>query len=195
MGITRLLFALFVLIHHSEKFFGYKYLDPALAVHSFFIISGFYMTLILKEKYIGKSKSYILFLSNRFLRIYPTYWLILLLTIGFLFGYYERQYNFYNNLVSSITPLNIIREFTIIGRTDYLQINPDKNQPLLIPQAWTLVLELLFYIVAPFIVKKLKVTFLIAFASIIVRYLVFHYALIHHIPLPNRFFPSEIIYF
>src|SRR5713226_5516703 len=77
MGILRLLFALSVLISHSRQFFGYNIANPTIAVFSFFIISGFYMGLVLDKKYGVRSK--FLFLSNRFLRIYPLYWLTLLI--------------------------------------------------------------------------------------------------------------------
>ncbi len=45
-----------------------------MAVKTFFMISGFYMTLILTSKYkAGNGGGYWLFISNRFLRIYPSY--------------------------------------------------------------------------------------------------------------------------
>ena len=44
------------------------------------MISGFYMAMILTEKYCGPG-SYRLFLTNRFLRIYPIYWITLGLSI------------------------------------------------------------------------------------------------------------------
>ena len=51
------------------------------AVQVFFIISGFYISLILNEKYIDGNGGYFLYLSNRFLRIFPLYWLLMLLYI------------------------------------------------------------------------------------------------------------------
>jgi len=50
----------------------------------FFIISGFYMALILSTKYTaGQPNRYWLFISNRFLRIYPTYYVVLILSLLF----------------------------------------------------------------------------------------------------------------
>ena len=76
MGLLRLLLAVSIILTHSFPLFGYKELDGIRAVEGFFVISGFYMALILNEKYTGKNRSYFLYLSNRLVRIYPVYWLI-----------------------------------------------------------------------------------------------------------------------
>ena len=73
MGILRVILAIAVVISHSESFLGLKFTGGLVSVQIFFIISGFYMTMILDNKYVGKG-SYRLFLSNRFLRLYPIYW-------------------------------------------------------------------------------------------------------------------------
>jgi peptidoglycan/LPS O-acetylase OafA/YrhL len=82
MGTIRYLLAFSVLITHS-KFLG-KLMPPGdIAVQLFFIISGFYMALILNTKY----KSHTLaFYKNRFLRLYPIYFfvLIVIFIVGFL---------------------------------------------------------------------------------------------------------------
>src|SRR5262249_60341349 len=50
----------------------------AVSVQCFYIISGFFIAMILNEKYVGSSDKY-LFYSNRFLRIFPLYWIFLVL--------------------------------------------------------------------------------------------------------------------
>ena len=77
MGILRILLAISVVLSHSSSIFRVSFVGGPLAVQAFFIISGFYMSLILNEKYIGVNNSYKLFISNRFLRLYPMYWVIL----------------------------------------------------------------------------------------------------------------------
>src|SRR3569623_308588 len=77
MGFLRVLLALSVLIAHSEEFLGIKLIGGRLAVETFFIISGFYMSLVLSEKYGHIKNSYKLFISNRFLRLLPVYWVVL----------------------------------------------------------------------------------------------------------------------
>jgi len=49
-----------------------------IAVQSFYVISGFYMALVLNEKY-GPG-SYWLFVSNRLLRLWPAYFVVLVLS-------------------------------------------------------------------------------------------------------------------
>src|SRR5450759_4624800 len=78
MGIIRVLLALSVVAAHFGGIWNLRFVGGQVAVQSFYIISGFYMSLILNEKYVGKNKSYKLFITNRFLRLYPIYWLSLI---------------------------------------------------------------------------------------------------------------------
>jgi hypothetical protein len=64
MGTLRLLLALWVVAVHGEAVYGYKIEQAWVAVQCFFIISGFYMSLILNEKYTGPGSTR-LFLSQR----------------------------------------------------------------------------------------------------------------------------------
>lgn len=84
MGVIRVLLALSVVLSHGGDFWGVRLIPGATAVQTFFIISGFYMGLILNEKY-RRPDEWGLFLSNRFLRIFPIYWLAL--TIHLCVGY------------------------------------------------------------------------------------------------------------
>ena len=55
MGYLRLFFALSVLVYHvTPNPFGFSFFHSSLAVTGFFVISGFYMSLILQEKYVQK---------------------------------------------------------------------------------------------------------------------------------------------
>ena len=98
MGLLRFLLALTVVLGHSSSIFGFELVGGALAVQAFYIISGFYMTLILNEKYVGINGSYKLFMSNRLLRLFPIYWTVLLLTI--LFSVFISIYTNGNDLGS-----------------------------------------------------------------------------------------------
>lgn len=77
MGLLRLLLAFAVVIGHSAPIPGLPLLGAGLAVKVFFVVSGFYMALILSEKYEAKPRGRWLFYSNRFLRIFPLYWVVL----------------------------------------------------------------------------------------------------------------------
>src|SRR5688572_10026095 len=83
MGILRLLLALAVVVAHcptSTTLQGWV-LPGSIAVQAFYVISGFYMALVLNEKYTfeGSTK---LFYQQRYLRLAPMYWLTVLITIG-----------------------------------------------------------------------------------------------------------------
>ena len=163
MGILRLMFALSVLIFHSGMLFNYNIANPRIAVFSFFIISGFYMALILDKKYkSGNSK--FLFWSNRALRIFPVYWITLtvlfifiLLKFYFHIGTEDNAITHYLTYAPKTSPaefyfnlLNFIsRNITLIISVDYIRVNNSVPGYLLILQAWTLQVELLFYLVAP----------------------------------------------
>jgi peptidoglycan/LPS O-acetylase OafA/YrhL len=73
MGVLRLLLAFSVVLAHSHSFYGFTGMGGS-AVPAFFIVSGFYMSLILGEKYQGRLW---LFYSNRALRLFPMYWALL----------------------------------------------------------------------------------------------------------------------
>jgi peptidoglycan/LPS O-acetylase OafA/YrhL len=153
---------------------------------------------------VGQNGSYRLFITNRFLRIYPTYWLILIATIvlAYIFSFAGLGSEPFgirppepSNFWLYASPADIFQDVSIIGRLDYLQLNDDLHQHLAIGQAWTLVLELLFYVVAPFIVRKWRLLTALLVGSLLIRYLVIHHALTHNIPLTDRFFPSELGFF
>jgi peptidoglycan/LPS O-acetylase OafA/YrhL len=83
IGLIRLLLAISVVSVHSTPIFGLRLVGGESAVESFYIISGFYMSLILNEKYVNQKHAFLLFISNRFLRLFPVYWAILGLTLLF----------------------------------------------------------------------------------------------------------------
>lgn len=179
------------------------------------------MALILESKYVGPG-SYRLFLSNRFLRIFPIYWVILLLVClssliiwavtkdAFIFSAYTR---FWNSL--GIVPLVLLAltNLSIFGQDImmFLKFSPDFHwliptrsfwatdpkiyEFLLIPQAWTVSVELLFYLIAPFLTrKKTRTLGLLAIASLTLRAILYTKGLSFD-PWTYRFFPTELLFF
>ena len=71
MGVLRCLLALSVLLVHDVDGW-FKLIDGAAAVQCFFLISGFYMALVLNERYADLGSFYF----NRALRLLPTYWAV-----------------------------------------------------------------------------------------------------------------------
>lgn len=189
MGLLRTLLALSIVIHHSFPLYGITLLGREPALKAFYVISGFYMALILNEKYIGKNDGYKLFITNRFFRIFPSYWLILGVTL--LFNYFFLHLNFLKEGF-----VRIVSDLTLIVRPDFLQINTDYRLPLTLPQAYTLVIELYFYLVVPFIARRTTKSILwLSFLALTMHFIVYTILRIHHQPIGDWFFPEVIIYF
>jgi peptidoglycan/LPS O-acetylase OafA/YrhL len=222
MGILRLLLALSVAASHGAIIWKFNLVGGELAVQAFFIISGFYMSLILNEKYIGKNKSYKLFITNRLLRIYPVYWVVLIFVIistvavailtkghtlgalnsytivkpnAFSMGYFTFTNLFFGQdtlMFLGINPLNGSLFFT----SHYASYNPAVYTYLFIPPAWSLGIELSFYLIAPFILRKgLKIVLIFIVLSLGLRFFLFNCFQLHSDPWTCRFFPTEIFFF
>lgn len=197
IGFFRLILAMTVVVTHTHSLWGFTLGNPVIAVRLFFIISGFYMTLVLREKY----KSFRTFWINRAIKIYPIYWLTLVMTIlSCVFAYKIRGnwgemyflVNDLNKLSLSSQALVLVSQIVIFGRSLVMWTWP---QFLLIPQAWTLVLELWFYIMAPYVVTKRWTTVMILMVfSVGIKQWLSHNG--YHGDLwEYRFFPSEMVYF
>lgn len=223
MGILRLLFAIFVIFYHCGQFSSFTFMQGPEAVQSFYVISGFYMALILNEKYTTKN-SYKLFISNRFLRLFPTYWIVLLIIVIFSVitiilskGSDWGLLLFYKDSISNVSLPGILflilsnlfvfgqdlAMYLGIGTTGNLYFtanyaltnSPKAYEFLLVPQAWTIALELMFYLIAPFIARK-SVAFItiLLIISASVKLLLIKVGLTND-PWSYRFFPAEMMYF
>lgn len=162
MGFLRLLLALSILSFHSETISPFLF-NPNAAVKSFLIISGFYIALILDGKYNSIIKFYI----SRFLRIFPLYWTALFLTVSLglaktllnlgseenIITHYLTYSTHLHGQEALIEGINfILRNLTLIITKDYFGIHENQAAGfLIVNQSWTLQIELLFYILAPFI--------------------------------------------
>ncbi|MBP93032.1 MAG: hypothetical protein CMC55_02810 [Flavobacteriaceae bacterium] len=222
MGHIRTFLAIIVIISHTQAFFGFNFLGGQIAVQTFYIISGFYMALILNEKYIGVNNSYKLFITNRLMRLYPVYWVVLVVIVfsSLLFGIATdgASYGPLNVFIDNYDTLHF-SSLIIVGFTNififfqdallFFEVNlstgifffqPNFNlQALngfdfaLIPQAWTVALELMFYLLAPFIVRrKAKIIFGFFLALLLLKYFMQTHLGLNHIPWLFRFFPTEL---
>jgi peptidoglycan/LPS O-acetylase OafA/YrhL len=88
VGALRLLLSLTVLIDHAGPGFSlHRFTLPgSIAVQSFYIISGFYMALVLHRKYNFPGATR-LFYQQRYLRLAPIYWVTLLTTSTTMWKY------------------------------------------------------------------------------------------------------------
>jgi peptidoglycan/LPS O-acetylase OafA/YrhL len=203
--------ALAVVATHTGGFFPdgglypLRFIPGMKAVQTFYIISGFYMALILKDKYLNKPHSFKIFITNRILRIYPLYYIILglsilyyLCTIGkpadnpwLAWEQLFREKNWL--LLASLT----VSTICIIGQDALLFTMglSSAGLTLFIPQAWTLSIEMMFYLIVPFIIR-LRTSFLIGLfsLSLLLRMFLATQGLKYD-PWTHRFFPSELMLF
>lgn len=220
MGLVRFLLAAAVVINHTGPLYGLVMTDAYMAIKVFFIISGFYMALILTEKYSGPGQTR-LFYSNRFLRLFPLYWVVLFLSLCvslvFKFGLHTALLlgpwqTWLDKLSPATAAVLATANLTIFGQdilffshvteAGGLTLSADalyRATPawffLLIPQAWTVSLELVFYAVAPWLVRqKTGLLAALAGASFALRALVY-WADLPFDPWKQRFFPVECGFF
>jgi peptidoglycan/LPS O-acetylase OafA/YrhL len=223
MGILRFLLALAVLAAHCGPILGIKLVGGQVAVQSFYIISGFYMTLILQEKYVKENNSYKLFLTNRLLRLYPMYWVVLILTMAFCVFVFvnsggQRFPKFENYTavrpdIFSFAGLILTNIFilgqdlvmflginpesgTLFFTSNFQNTNPFLHTFLFIPQGWSLGIEITFYIIAPFILRKsTRVIGGLLIIAILLRLFIYNYLQLQNDPWSYRFFPTDIAFF
>jgi peptidoglycan/LPS O-acetylase OafA/YrhL len=220
MGLLRFFLSISVVIVHAGPILGVSLVNGVVAVQSFFIISGFYMSIILNEKYIGNNNSYFLFITNRMLRLYPLYLIILLISILvfslFTFLKLPNPLSSFFNYPLGINELVflIFSQILILGQDITLFFGVDQETGsmffkhdliskglmawnfMLIPPAWSISIEIMFYIIAPFILKgNQKTFFLVAFfGSASIRILLYYYGF-QKDPWTYRFFPTEVFFF
>jgi peptidoglycan/LPS O-acetylase OafA/YrhL len=221
LGTLRTLLALSVAYGHAGMFLGFPLVPGDTAVQVFYAISGFYMALVLNEKYRPDNSTYLLFIGNRFTRLFPAYALVLIATLTLAFvSYivYSQELPFVAAWRSA-PQLNLLDSAFLIGSQgiilgldfyDFLTLqhgslsfianfNSDPHPLiglLVIPPAWTLGIEFSFYLIAPFIVRRpVHVVIVIFILSLVLRlFLQFCFGL-YGDPWSYRFFPSELALF
>jgi len=161
-GMFRLFLAVLVLLHHGLRVFPVG----RFAVFAFFILSGYWVSRMYQEFYSKKEKSYLLFLYSRVFRLYPLYLLctaiMLIVTRFIILGHYNVQ----------LTPTLGFKEYSFMALLLPLNL---LNFQLLVP-AWSLAVEMQFYLVVPFIMwLVLKVNWKILFVILLLVSTYFSY--------------------
>jgi peptidoglycan/LPS O-acetylase OafA/YrhL len=218
MGLIRLLLALAVVLVHSPfpPWSRSPMIGGNIAVEMFFMISGFYMELVLTTTYrtaSGRSAA-LLFWVSRFLRIYPTYWIVAACMLGFLAAtspsmWHEAMSAFGPGGAAYLVVVNLIifgQDLVFwIGRSPlgfHLTTNavvgpgPTLIQFLLDPPSWTLALELTFYLLVPLLTQLSSLWLvLIALASAGMRAVAYLRFGLYNDAFLYQFLPFELMYF
>lgn len=219
LGLIRIVLAVAVLITHSAYSTALS-VPGAIAVKLFFIISGFYMAMILCEKY---KDHHHLFYKNRFLRLFPLYIATIILIVAFgvltfalrgasinnslaiIHGYQNDQLTVWTSLFLAFANLSMLFQDLIFflgpdaqGNLAWASAEQMKTVPfysyLLIPQAWSLSLEVVFYLVAPLVIKRIRTILVWMGVSIACRIALFTAGQDSE-QFIYRFFPSELVFF
>jgi len=183
MGLIRFMLAISVVIAHTSDLFGFGFVGGEMAVKIFFMISGFYMAWSWMKNILEQTVAIGFFWKTVYWRLYPLYFLVLFLTLIITyFGYsinpsIQSAYTSfltYGDQLSSSTMAYLITANGAMFGMEHPCSGPEPNNRwiifyakffsykskstfiLYVPQAWSISIELMFYLIAPLIVRKLK---------------------------------------
>ena len=211
MGVLRTLFAIAVVFAHT---YGFVFVGGKNAVQLFYMISGFLISHVLVERktYSSINSFYI----NRYLRLYPIYFLVALLSLlvfvfaaangkDVVFFQVYRDAPVAANILLGISNATIffqdwvmfsaVKQKELVFSSDFFKSEVVLYPGLLVPQAWTLGVELAFYLIAPFVLARRRVLLLLLALSIALRAYLFYIGLGKSDPWTYRFFPAELALF
>lgn len=205
MGLLRVLLAVSVFMAHAPQSgipIGLAGFGGANAVELFFIVSGFYIALILDKSYSTKMGFY----KNRILRLFPIYYIIcglVLVRAVLLPNLSESLFSF----PKIALVFGSIANSTFFGSDwlMFLQWRDDKLHfgnynfselplwhMLLVPQSWSIGIEVTFYLLAPVICKaKTRTIAILGIALLLARFAGLFFGL-NQDPWTYRFFPFEV---
>jgi peptidoglycan/LPS O-acetylase OafA/YrhL len=209
MGLLRLILAAAVVFAHTPLHTALT--GGRLAVEAFFMISGFYVALVLERNYRRPSDFYV----NRYLRLAPIYVAVAAASLAswLLMGIkpFPESAAPFSELSPSAVGFLVATNATLFFQdmtmfmcdgshglhwvSDFRACDPPLYGALLIPQAWSLGVEIAFYALAPWLLR-LRGSWLVAIcvASVAVKAGLF-VAGFRHDPWDYRFFPSELCLF
>lgn len=172
MGAIRFILALSVAIWHLPDP-PFRLLNASVAVLGFFIISGFYMAMVLTEKYRDFRRFYV----ARFWRLYPAYAamstvMVLWFAITHSPTVFTSRLPVSTSEQAALALINVV----VVGQ-DVLEFWRNAfgaggfldGRWMLVGQAWSLSSEFFFYCLAPFVVRSPRRILALLIASLAVR--------------------------
>ncbi|AKP92102.1 acyltransferase [Achromobacter xylosoxidans] len=211
MGMLRTLLALSVVLDHLGGGTTDWLVGGRLAVQLFYVISGFLISYVLTatDHYRGAPGR---FYANRALRLYPVYLAVAALTLLAYAGNGGAAFwRVYEGLPLAATLFLALSNLVILGQ-DWLMFFGIEHgalaftgsfahsdvplyQGLLVPQAWTLGVELSFYLIAPFVLHSPRRLLALLVASLALRVALVASGIGVSDPWTYRFFPTELALF
>jgi peptidoglycan/LPS O-acetylase OafA/YrhL len=202
-----------VVVTHSPNgsLFGYPLLSGITAVQCFYVVSGFLITMVLNERKEYRT-SVLNFYVSRYLRLWPAYAIVAILTLVFVkwsylaaylpkFDIFALSLVVFSNATIFFQDMFLFLALSADGTSFYptahfgIEPGPQVNGFLLVPQAWSLGVELTFYMVAPYFCRspmRLGVLFLI---GLVTRIIIGKWSPSPMDPWLYRFSPAEMALF
>jgi peptidoglycan/LPS O-acetylase OafA/YrhL len=205
VGIIRVLLAAAVVFGHAPVWTGHdpqaSFLRPLpayFAVQAFFVISGFYMELLRKKYALAPIW---IFYSNRYSRLIVSYWIVLILTVLLIalmpsvtFPPASFLASFKSDSASEWT-LVVFSNLAMFGQDLLSVLYSLPSNAVLIPQAWSLALELWFYLLVPLLWRASDRTLWIIVAGSLALRLTIVLSSLPFFPWQQKFFPAEVMFF
>lgn len=140
-GIFRFFLATLVVLFHGSKYFPYG----DFAVNTFFILSGYWIFRMYDEFYGQQKNPYHKFIMSRIFRIFPLYYFCTFLALIVTIIRSKLSYNV------AIDFINFKQIFSIITLIPYNYLDQK-----ILPPAWSLGIEMQFYLLAPFLIYLIR---------------------------------------
>jgi len=153
-GTYRTILAIFVVIGHL----GHAPFIGTYSVFGFYILSGYLMTRIMKKSYGYTIPGVFRYLTNRFLRIYPIYWISILFSLILILNVSEESIKTVSPYI--YLPINfesILRNISIVFSVH--------SEPRLTPPSWALTVEIFYYVLIASGISKNKYLTLLWFLA------------------------------
>jgi peptidoglycan/LPS O-acetylase OafA/YrhL len=204
MGLLRLFLALDVFNWHHFRIADGYLPNSFSAVFIFFIISGFYMSLVLNEKYERRAIGTLTFYLSRAGRLYPIYWAATLLVIVLISVHLIRAMGIVPSLDWHNPDLGwthwgaLANQLLIFPHALWANLTlaaPDTRADLQFAQAYTVALEMMFYAIAPVLVRRGTLTLAVLTAVALAAHLAPYFFGLDPRGWQYEFFPSTLVFF
>jgi peptidoglycan/LPS O-acetylase OafA/YrhL len=222
MGVIRFILALSVAIGHGGELFGFQMVNGLVAVEAFFIVSGFYMSMVILEKYSLHDRWIRLFWINRYLRLAPVYVIVSLAAVIGSVALNGKWATLIEHSDMATLLFVAVSAVTMIGQDIFVFFGYDLatetihflHNPftgglssvgkwptpgysfLPIEPGWSIGIEAWFYLLAPFLlVLHLRWIALAIAVSVALRGWIYLKLGWGHDPWTYRFFPTELVFF
>lgn len=152
-GIYRTTLALMVVVQHLAN----VHMIGVYAVFGFYMLSGYLMTYIVQQNYGYTFDGIRKYALNRFLRIYPLYWLSVLMALGLIAWVGQDVVRRFHGVMYLPTTWGEITKNVLI-------LFPYQEAPRLTPPAWALTVELVYYVAIGLGLSRTRVLTVVWFA-------------------------------